>query len=72
MYIHNGNNSDPIPLSGSLANGVLLLLEEDENNNGRASMRFQNFNHTPNTITGVWQDLHSGRTGNKYDLKLSK
>jgi hypothetical protein len=72
MYIRNGNYGDPIRLRGILENGVLLLIEVDENYSDRASMRFQNFNPNSNTIIGIWQDLRSGRTGNKYDLRLSK
>jgi hypothetical protein len=72
MYITKGNYGNPICLWGELENGVLLLKELDENYNERAFMRFQNFNSNANTITGIWQDLRSGRTANKYDLKLSK
>jgi hypothetical protein len=72
MYIRNGNYGDPIHLTGKLENAVLLLTEIDEHYNDRAYMRFQNFNPNTSTITGVWQDLRSGRTANKYDLRLSK
>jgi len=72
MYYRNGNYGDPINLWGNFENGVLILNEPDENYENRASMRFNNFNPNANTITGIWQDLRSGRSTNRYDLRLSK
>jgi hypothetical protein len=72
MYYKNGKYGDQIKLVGHLEDDTLTLYEKEPNNVNRASMQFPNFDISSVEITGVWQDLRTGKFSNRYELKLSK
>jgi hypothetical protein len=74
MYYLNGKYGDAIYLKGNVVNDTLVLYENEPNNENvnRALFQFPNFALSKNSLTGIWQDLRSGRFSNRYEVRLSK